>query len=681
MSSKVFGLAALILSLAAALPVMAAEDDLAEAMEAVNQQLAANPNDPQLLVQRSRLYTQGSQYDLAVADLNQADRLGGLPTLQYEKAQLFLTAGWYETGLEHANRHLAANANDQQAYLVRARLLTKLNRLPEAANDYMAVMKRAPDAASVEIYVEGAKAITTEDGAHLNQALKMLELGISKVGPIVTLQSAALEAEVRQNNWDAALARVEKISAQMPRKDTWIAKKGDILVKAGRYDEARKAYQEALTAIEKLTPAQRRQPGTLDLEKQLKELVASTTNLAGRSAVPDTKLLEKDGPQPTLPPRFRTASTNLPAMPPGGKLRTYYIAAEETEWDYAPQGNVLQEPFCGDADDLPGAMIPGRIGMRYKKAVYREYMDGTFQRLKVRPSEWRHLGMLGPLIRAEVGDTIRVVFKNRTRFQASMHPHGVFYLKTSEGSGYNDETSPSDKRDDAVAPGKDHTYDWFVPEDAGPGPNDGSSLVWLYHSHVSAPRESNGGLIGAMIVTAKGKARPDGSPTDVDREFVTLFNIYDENQSWYFEANLKTYLGSTNVVNWNDPLFIESNKKHTINGYVFGNLPLLSMYQNERVRWYLLGMGTEADLHTSHWHGNTVLHHGRRTDVVELLPASMKVADMRPKNPGIWMYHCHVNDHMREGMSARYEVLPNTDTTQKGTPQKGVAATGIPAAR
>jgi len=106
---------------------------------------------------------------------------------------------------------------------------------------------------------------------------------------------------------------------------------------------------------------------------------------------------------------------------------------------------------------------------------------------------------------------------------------------------------------------------------------------------------------------------------------------------------------------------------------VFGNLPLLSMYQNERVRWYLLGMGSEPDLHTSHWHGNTVMHQGHRTDVVELLPAAMKVADMRPKNPGIWMYHCHVNDHMREGMSARYEVLPANDTTQKSGNQKTVA--------
>jgi hephaestin len=93
---------------------------------------------------------------------------------------------------------------------------------------------------------------------------------------------------------------------------------------------------------------------------------------------------------------------------------------------------------------------------------------------------------------------------------------------------------------------------------------------------------------------------------------------------------------------------------------VYGNLPLssLTMQRGERVRWYLIGMGTEVDLHTPHWHGNTVLENGIRNDVVELLPASLKVADMVPDNPGTWLYHCHVNDHIEAGMLARFTVTP-----------------------
>jgi hephaestin len=74
------------------------------------------------------------------------------------------------------------------------------------------------------------------------------------------------------------------------------------------------------------------------------------------------------------------------------------------------------------------------------------------------------------------------------------------------------------------------------------------------------------------------------------------------------------------------------------------------------VRWYLMSMGTEVDLHTPHWHGNTVLAMGMRTDVVALLPATMVVADMTPDDPGTWLYHCHVADHISAGMLARYVV-------------------------
>ena len=67
-------------------------------------------------------------------------------------------------------------------------------------------------------------------------------------------------------------------------------------------------------------------------------------------------------------------------------------------------------------------------------------------------------------------------------------------------------------------------------------------------------------------------------------------------------------------------------------------------------------MGTEVDLHTPHWHANTLLWNGNRVDLVETLPASMKMLDMAPDNPGTWLYHCHVNDHIDAGMAALYTV-------------------------
>jgi hephaestin len=351
-----------------------------------------------------------------------------------------------------------------------------------------------------------------------------------------------------------------------------------------------------------------------------------------------------------------TAQTEVQAAP---RQRVYYIAADEVEWDYAPTGinQITGEPF-DDAANVFVQQGDDRIGKVYIKALYREYTDGRFNHLKARPARWEHLGFLGPMIRAVVGDTIVVHFKNNTTRPVSMHPHGVFYAKNAEGAPYNDGTSGSNKADDAVPPGRTFDYVWQVPERAGPGPSDGSSIGWMYHSHTDEVVDTYSGLIGPMIITARGQERSadDPRPQDVDRELYTMFDVDDENQSAYLQQNIDTFTGDPGSVDPEDDGFIESNLMHNINGMVYGNLPGLTMNTNSRVRWYLMAMGTEVDLHTPHWHGNTVTIMGMRTDVAALLPATMLTADMRPDDPGTWLYHCHVNDHILAGMLSLYRV-------------------------
>jgi len=354
-----------------------------------------------------------------------------------------------------------------------------------------------------------------------------------------------------------------------------------------------------------------------------------------------------------------------PAPPPAasqdqarGRLRRHFLAAEEVDWDYAPSGRdqTTGDPFGSDARVFvePG---PDRIGRVYRKAVYRAYTDDTFATPAPPDPAWQHLGLLGPAIRAEVGDELAIVFRNNTRFPASVHAHGVLYDKANEGAPYADGTAGDATADDAVPPGGTRTYSWTVPERAGPGPMDPSSVVWMYHSHVDEVADTNAGLVGPIIVTRRGAAREDGSPTDVDREFVTLFTVLDENASPYLPANVDR-LPDPAAVDPEDEGFVESNLMHAINGFVYGNLPGLTMRRGDRVRWYALALGTEVDLHTPHWHGMTLLAMGMRTDVTELLPGSMKTLEMTADVPGTWLFHCHVNDHITAGMQALFTIAP-----------------------
>ena len=336
--------------------------------------------------------------------------------------------------------------------------------------------------------------------------------------------------------------------------------------------------------------------------------------------------------------------------------RTHYIAAEEVDWDYAPAGydRMMDQAFTADQAVFV-ENGDGQIGRVYRKVIYREYAHETFTALKARDEAWEHLDLLGPVIHAEVGDTIRVVFRNNASRPNTVHPHGVFYDKANEGTPYADGTAGDEKLDDGVPPGGDYTYVWEVPERAGPGPSDPSSVAWLYHGHVDEPRDTNAGLVGVIVVTAAGEAGPDGKPADVDREFVTLFTVFDENVSWYLDDNIGRFIEGP-AVDPEDEDFVEGNLMHAINGRVYANLDGLAMNRCERVRWYTFALGTEVDLHSPHWHGNTGLLYGRRVDVIELMSASTRVVDMRPDAPGIWMFHCHVNDHITAGMTALYTV-------------------------
>lgn len=340
-----------------------------------------------------------------------------------------------------------------------------------------------------------------------------------------------------------------------------------------------------------------------------------------------------------------------------GTVREYWIAADEVIWDFMPSypinlmtGQELAEEKKVFVEPIAGELI----GRKYIKAIYRQY-NSNWELIERTPEQQTELGSLGPIIYAEVGDEIVVHFRNNTRYPFSVHPHGVFYDKASEGAPYTDSpdnltnTFPDD---DAVPPGGQWDYFWGVPERAGPGPNDPSSIVWLYHSHTDETADTNAGLVGAIVVTKKGRADRDGRPRDVDREFFSLFTIFNENSSIFLDDNLTEFTG-----NPDNPDFEESNLMHTINGLLFGNNQYTTRV-GEKVRWYILAMGTEVDLHTPHWHGVTLMHNGNRIDVTEVLPASTKTLDLRPDNPGTWMYHCHVNDHLEAGMMAKFTALP-----------------------
>ena len=73
----------------------------------------------------------------------------------------------------------------------------------------------------------------------------------------------------------------------------------------------------------------------------------------------------------------------------------------------------------------------------------------------------------------------------------------------------------------------------------------------------------------------------------------------NENESWLLDENIESFSddpGATKALKL-DAGFVASNKMQSINGYIYGNLPGLSMCQGDTVSWHMIGMGTWSDVH------------------------------------------------------------------------------------
>ncbi|XP_070770909.1 coagulation factor V [Enoplosus armatus] len=330
----------------------------------------------------------------------------------------------------------------------------------------------------------------------------------------------------------------------------------------------------------------------------------------------------------------------------GPNVKTYFIAAEEVEWDYAGYGQRRQDKSQRNSRET-----------RFTKAVFRSYIDSSFTIPDIRGEIDEHLGILGPIIKAEVGQSIMVVFRNKASRPYSLHPNGVTYTKQTEGLSYDDGSKYWYKYDNEVQPNTTFTYIWKVPSMVGPTPDESHCRTWAYYSGVNPERDIHSGLIGPLLVCREGTL--ERKLQDM-RDFTLLFMTFDESQSWYYEKN-REMMQRKSRRRFLEPNFKENLKFHSINGIIY-NLKGLRMYTNQLVCWHLLNMGSPKDFQTVHFHGQTFLHKkttSYRQAVYPLLPGSFATLEMYPSKPGLWQLESEIGFNQQKGMQTLFLVLDN----------------------
>ncbi|KAI8361729.1 Cupredoxin [Blakeslea trispora] len=279
---------------------------------------------------------------------------------------------------------------------------------------------------------------------------------------------------------------------------------------------------------------------------------------------------------------------------PTGKVKRYFITAEEETWDYAIES---QQPVS----DVH------HFGTRYYKAIYHEYEDETYTHKKARP-HWQ--GNMGPILRVEVGDIIQIFFWNKASRNFTIHPHGVFYEFEMEGAIFKGSFEEG-----IVKPNHNYTYTWNVLPRAGPGPKDGNSIVWGYHSHVTEA-DLFAGLYGAIVVYRPG--------TLSENDIVTSVFVVDENQSPYFDRTL------LNLTKSNATESYAANQFPSINGLISSSPKDLIIQPN--TTWHLIGWGTYWDMQQMYWQDTRVDLNGHDVESVRVMPASFHTVTVTPND-------------------------------------------------
>ncbi|XP_008592159.1 PREDICTED: coagulation factor V, partial [Galeopterus variegatus] len=306
------------------------------------------------------------------------------------------------------------------------------------------------------------------------------------------------------------------------------------------------------------------------------------------------------------------------------RLRQFYVAAQGISWTYRPEPtNASLNPFATS----------------FKKIVYREY-EPYFKKEKPRSSI---SGLLGPTLYAEVGDIMKVHFKNKADKPLSIHPQGIKYSKFSEGASYTDHTFPVEKMDDVVAPGQEYTYEWTVSEDSGPTYDDPACLTYIYYSYENLTQDFNSGLIGPLLICKKGTLTEDGTQKLFDKQHVLLFAVFDESKSWSQSSSLM----------------------YTVNGYVNGTMPDITVCAHDHISWHLLGMSSGPEMFSIHFNGHVLEQNHHKVSAITLVSATSTTANMTVSPEGKWSISSLTPKHLQAGMQAYINIKNCPKKTRK----------------
>lgn len=216
---------------------------------------------------------------------------------------------------------------------------------------------------------------------------------------------------------------------------------------------------------------------------------------------------------------------------------------------------------------------------------------------------WTYNGTVpGPMMRADVGDRVRVVFRNELPVMSDIHFHGINVPNGMDG------VAPITQ--DPVLPGGSFTYEFTADEPA----------VAMYHAHAHGEMAVPNGLFAVFLVGELPLPLPDGATVAQELPLVLndagVIGLSLNGKSFPATAPVAARQGDWVLVHY----YNEGLQVHPMHLHQFDQLVVAK---------------DGYPLDTPYYADTVLVGPGERYSVLVHLDA-----------PGTWVWHCHILNHV-----------------------------------
>lgn len=271
---RLAGLRSLAVGLWLSAGIASAHGPVHEQLARIADRLAENPAQAELHLQRASLLLDHGDFELARGAVDQAMALEPRLRLQCGllRLQIELNAGATERVIDLAASYLREFPESGDGWLALARASSRLGRdRGQAVHAYDRAITLIAHARP-QHFVERYRAVIANEALDYENALRGLDEGVRRLGPIVSLQLPAIELEVARGDFEAALRRLATLQAQSRRQEIWLVQRAEILVAAGQTDAARHELHTAREALASVPASRRETPWFVALAERVSTL-------------------------------------------------------------------------------------------------------------------------------------------------------------------------------------------------------------------------------------------------------------------------------------------------------------------------------------------------------------------------------------------------------------------------